>query len=523
MGKRSKKRKNHAPVVAPVLKAKQAAAKISPTALAYARNKAVATTPVTVFALPDHPAGVVPAGAEMAMDNAIPGVQTWANGFSNMGAEGIAFFGFSVLAELAQRPEYRMMTETIATEMTRKWISFTSTGGDDKAKADRIKQLDAEFKRLNVQELFCKATEQDGYFGRGHIYVDTGDTDNPDELSKPIGNGWDALSKSKVNKRKPIKALRTVEAMWCYPFGYNTTNPLKDNWYRPDSWYTMGFKAHSSRFLTFIARDVPDLLKPTYSFGGLSMSQMAKPYVDNWLQTRQGVNDIINSFSQMVLSTDLEARLQMDGDQLFNRVALFNLYRSNQGTMVINKDTEDFKNVAAPISGLAELQSQAQEHMASVSHIPVVKLFGIQPAGLGADSDGVMRSFYDYINSCQEQQYRGHIHRLMGLVMLSLWGEVDKDISFKFEPLWSLDEKGVAEVEKVKAETGDILIANGSISPEEERQRVASDPGSDYASIDVSDVPDLNEEEENGLVIPGGSNEGDENTASDLIFGKEAA
>ncbi|WP_198327721.1 hypothetical protein [Mesorhizobium sp. WSM1497] len=36
-------------------------------------------------------------------------------------------------------------------------------------------------------------------------------------------------------------------------------------------------------------------MKPTYSFGGLSLSQMVKPYVDNWLETRQSVNDIISA------------------------------------------------------------------------------------------------------------------------------------------------------------------------------------------------------------------------------------
>jgi len=62
-----------------------------------------------------------------------------------------------------------------------------------------------------------------------------------------------------------------------------------------------------------------------------------------------------------------------------------------------------------------------------------------------------------------------------------------------------LDEKGEAEVRKIEAETGQILIDDGTISPEEERKRVASDPGSGYETIDVLDVPDLEEEEIEGL------------------------
>ncbi|PBB96732.1 DUF1073 domain-containing protein [Mesorhizobium sp. WSM3862] len=461
--------------------------------------------PVPVFTLPKHPDGVLPSGnTGLAMDSAVGAVQSWANGFALSGyfSEGITFLGYAYLSELAQRPEYRVISETIATEMTRKWIRFTSNDGEDKA--DRIAELEAEFKRLNVRDIFCRAAEQDGFFGRGHIYIDTGDTDDVDELQKPIGTGWDKLSVTKF-ANKPIQALRTVEAVWCYPTNYNSSDPLKDNWYRPDSWYVQAKIVHTTRLITLIGREVPDLLKPTYSFGGLSLSQMCKPYVDNWLETRQSVNDIISMFSVFLLATNLGETLQADGDQLFRRAELFNLVRSNRGLMMIDKDSEDFKNVAAPLSGLDVLQAQAQEHMASVSHIPLVKLLGVQPAGLNASSEGEIQVFYDYVHSFQEHLFRQPIHRLLGLVMTSLWGEPDPGIDFEFEKLEETNEKEAAEVEKIKAERDVILIDGGVISPEESRHRVGGDPDSDFSSIDVEDLPDLLEEEEDGLVPNGGS------------------
>jgi hypothetical protein len=48
----------------------------------------------------------------------------------------------------------------------------------------------------------------------------------------------------------------------------------------------MSREVHRSRLLTFIGRELPDILKPAYAFGGLSMSQMLKPYVDNRLRSR---------------------------------------------------------------------------------------------------------------------------------------------------------------------------------------------------------------------------------------------
>jgi hypothetical protein len=79
-----------------------------------------------------HPPGArPPKDVQMAMDSAIGwAANDWAGGgpLGQVFAEGLAFPGYPYLAELAQRPEYRTFSETIATEMTRKWIKFSGKG-----------------------------------------------------------------------------------------------------------------------------------------------------------------------------------------------------------------------------------------------------------------------------------------------------------------------------------------------------------------------------------------------------------
>jgi phage-related protein (TIGR01555 family) len=446
---------------------------------------------------------------KLAMDDnaSLAGAAAWANA-QLMGnfAEGTAFLGYAYLAELAQRPEYRMICETPATEMTREWIELTTKDGTSEDKTDKINELKDELDRLKVRDVFCRAIQQDGYFGRGHIYIDTGDTDDAVELRSSIGNGWDNTSANKL-KQKKIIALRTVEAVWCYPTSYNSNNPLKEDWYKPSQWFAQGTQVHKTRLLTLVAREVPDLLKPTYSFGGLSLSQLAKPYVDNWLQTRQSVNDIINAFSVMVLLTNMQESVQGDGQALFDRAELFNLFRSNAGIMMLDKDTEQFQNVSAPISGLEGLQAQAQEHMCAVAHTPSVKLLGIQPEGMNADSEGIMRSYYDYIHACQEHQIRPHLHQLIGVIETCLWGKPDPDIVFNFKRLFQMTEKERSELRKSDADRDTGYIESGVLDPAEVRKRLASDPESGYNDIDPDVLPEKPEEE----VPPGGGpGEGEE-------------
>jgi hypothetical protein len=171
------------------------------------------------------------------------------------------------------------------------------------------------------------------------------------------------------------------------------------------------------------------------------MSQMAKPYVDNWLRVRQSVSDLISTFSTSGIKTDLNQLLAIGGDQLFKRLVLFNSNRDNQGLMVLDKDSEEFFNLSTPLGTLDTLQAQAQEHMASVSRIPLVKLLGISPAGLNASSEGEIETFDDTINAGQEALVRPNLTRLLHFVQLSLFGAVDPGITFTFVPLSDLTPK----------------------------------------------------------------------------------
>ena len=161
------------------------------------------------------PPGVKTGGAPaLAMDDAFGGVAAWANdGLSGLIGAREGFIGFPQLAMLAQRPEYRSPVEIIATEATRKWIKFKAA---DEAKVANISKIEAEFRRLGVQSVFRQVSEHDGFYGRGHIYIDTGDTDNAAELKLPIGNGKDAMSATKIGKGS-LRALRTVEPVWVWP------------------------------------------------------------------------------------------------------------------------------------------------------------------------------------------------------------------------------------------------------------------------------------------------------------------
>lgn len=435
----------------------------------------------------EPPKGVLPAGTtgkRLAMDAGFaPGSYQDTLALQNINAaydQGYAFPGFSVLSEYAQIPEFRRPAETYAREITRRWIKIQAVGSEDKT--EKVKKIEAEFDRLNIQAAMRKAIEQDGFFGRSQIYLDFGDAVRRDqaELRTEL-----ALTPAKI-RQGAFKGLTVIEPIWSYPNIYDAADPLSPAFYKPTSWYVMGKEVHASRLLTVISRKVPDILKPAYAFSGLSLSQMMKPYVDNWLRTRQSVSDLVHAFTVWTLKTDMSMIMNQGGmQQLFNRLQVFNIGRDNHGVNAINKDTEEFDNVSAPLGGLDHLQAQSQEHMCAPSGLPLVYLTGITPSGLNSTSQGEIEVFQDTIASNQEI-YSPAILTILKVVQLSLFGEIDPGISFVWNPLKVVSATEQATVRKTQADTDVAYIDSGVLMPDEVRDRVANEEDSPYNALDLS-------------------------------------
>lgn len=424
-------------------------------------------------ALPD---GVKPNG--IAMDGSPLG---------NFGADcffGTGFIGYPRLAELAQISEYRSVSETTANEMTRQWIEIKSAGEEDNS--ETIRQIEECCERLNVRDVFRKAVETDGLFGRGQILVQIKGHDG--KLANPL------LLTEKTIAKGSLKALVNIEPMWTTPAPYNAVDPTLPDFYKPKAWYVMAQEIHASRLFTLISRPVPDMLKPAYNFGGVSMTQLMMPYVERWLRTVDSVSDLLHSFSLSGIKTDMSAILggSDDGDtNIILRAELYNRLRDNRGLMLLSKDEEEFFQFNTPLSGLDALLAQSQEQMAAPSHTPLVKLLGITPSGLNASTEGEIAVYYDHIRAMQENLLRDPLDKLLKLVQLHLFGKVNDNITFDFVPLRQMSETELSTIRKSDTDRDVAYIQAGVVSAEEVRGRLAGEPGSGYNGIDVEDVPEM--------------------------------
>ncbi|UYH50832.1 DUF1073 domain-containing protein [Candidatus Kirkpatrickella diaphorinae] len=447
----------------------------------------------------EPPQGVRGPGFDrVAMDASLTALRHWVDTnpslVENYIADGLGFPGYAHLAEMAQRAEFRKPCEVIARECTRAWLRFVyrGHGHDDAATRERLDQIEQSCRKLALRDVVKRQVLQALTYGIGHIWVglknqslDTAAQSAPLRAT-PQGMG-----------RATLERLVAIEPVWTTPNSYDVDNPLSPDHYRPRNWWVQGRLVDRSRLLTMVPYEVSDILKPAFNFGGLSLTQQLKSYVHNFLRTRNAVAGITANFSRLVLLTDMAGNMQapmtgpdpypgmsfadIDASSIHGRAALMQDVAEGQSTIIADKNAEDAKILSTPLNGLDKLLAQSMEAMASIPGIPLVKLFGLQPSGLNASSDGEIRVFYDEISAFQEALIRPIVQRVLDLVQLDLWGEIDPKIDFIFNPLWQMDEKTRAETERSRAETVSALVKGGIVSGDEARRRLAAGPVAPYA------------------------------------------
>lgn len=460
-----------------------------------------------VLSMPVLAPSVVPKGktAAIAMDSCGSIYEYASQGIPSFYG---SFMGYPALAAMSQSSDYRSVAETTATEMTREWGRFKIDEPDTEdsealtdvelealkeqkaaqnaERQEKINEINDAFEAYGVRGLIQRAIEVEMGQGRAQIYIDLGS----DKSELPF-----VMDKRGV-KEGSLKGFRLIEPMWSTPSMYNAADPTAADFYKPTKWFVLGKEIHGDRLMTLIMRPVPDMLKPAYNFGGISMFQLMKPYVERYQRTADSISWVVQAFSLTILKTDMSGILS-DGESdanLWMRAGMFNRYKENSGMMLLDKESEEIDQINTPLTGLHELLSKSQEQMAGPSHTPLVKLLGVSPGGLNGGTEGEIEVYRDYIMAQNEAHIRPIIKTISDLIQLNLYGEIDPAITWEFSPLEQLNDKELAETQEIKGRNAANLVKEGIISQQEARSALSNDEGSEYNGIDVDDIPPMPEQ-----------------------------
>jgi phage-related protein (TIGR01555 family) len=146
-------------------------------------------------------------------------------------------------------------------------------------------------------------------------------------------------------------------------------------------------------------------------------------------------------------------------------------------------------------TALADLDSVIMSQyqlVAAASNIPATKLLGTTPKGFNATGEYDESSYHEELKSVQIHSLTQFLERhhllLIQSEIVPEFGVKPFELTVMWNPTDAMTNKEQAELNKLEAETGQILINAGAIDGTDERARIIANPDSGYNGLIDEDM-----------------------------------
>ena len=163
--------------------------------------------------------------------------------------------------------------------------------------------------------------------------------------------------------------------------------------------------------------------------------------------------------------------MQIAGDpyreaQLLARYALAAVAKGNNGTLLLDMETEEYEQKNATFNTLPDIMDRFGLNVSGAADIPATRLFGRAPAGLNSTGESDLRNYYDRIASEQKVTITPVISTQDEMLIVSALGSRPPEIHYKWNSLWQLTDKERTDLGTANAGIIKTLYETGLV-PEE--------------------------------------------------------
>lgn len=255
---------------------------------------------------------------------------------------------------------------------------------------------------------------------------------------------------------------------------------------------------HSSRFLLVDGIPVTRVQRVRNNGFGDSVFVRVHEVLRDYHMSWAGVCNLLQDFAQGVFKLQgLNDMMVADNNgAVVARAQLIDMTRGIARAAVLDaggdgREPESFERVTTALTGLPEIMQQLALRLAAAARMPVSLLLGQAPAGLNATGDSDIRWYYDRIKTKQNEILKPILEQLMRIVFATkdgpTKGQEPENWSIYFNPLWQLDSKDEAQRRLFVAQSDQIYMSTGAVTPSEVgTSRFADDEyNGDTITIDV--------------------------------------
>ena len=376
----------------------------------------------------------------------------------------------------AIRPEYK--------------LSYVTTDEEeiDKDFLTKITDLSNDRKGFNIKHICQIFAEKKRQFGQ--------------ILAYPIIEGVDYELPFNIDAVKPdsYKGITVVDPVWYQVILDNEAiaDPQSLRYMKP-TWFQMpdGSKIHHSWCVFNTNGEVPDILKPTYRWGGYPIPQLI--YKRAYAAEKTANEAPMLAQSKRLLVADINPKSYLlNQRETEEQLKVITNFRDNFGVMT-KRPGDSVQQIDTSLTDLDEVIMTQFQLAAASAGVTATKLLETQPKGFNSTGDYEDDQYKLTCVSIQDEDFKPILDLHYKLLSVSKFG-IKRDYSINFEEIDTPTEKERAEINEIKARTDATYIDAGIFSPDEIRDNVVKDPDSGYNDIQ-GDLPedrdlDLNDEEE---------------------------
>ncbi len=352
---------------------------------------------------------------------------------------------------------------------------------------------DESFRKYRINEICVKQTENKKTYGYS-IVVPVFNTNV--DMEKPYN--IDGI------KKGSYKGMAVIEPYWINPQldTESATNPASLHYFEP-TWYVLNGqkKIHRSWVIRAVNSQVSDVLKPTYYFGGIPLTQQI--YERVYCAEKVANEAPLLALTKRLLVADADINNFVANPESATEVMeALNYLRDNFGVYV-KRSGDQVSQFDTNLSDFDSLIMSQYQLVASIAGMPATKLLKTTPKGFNATGEYEEHDYKQSLLEIQENDYIPIINRHNELYTKSKYGRVIP-LDVKFNPIDTPTEKETAEINSIKAQTAMNHINAGITTAQEERDILRNSEGSAYSGLpEEIEEPDIdltdftNEEEVN--------------------------
>lgn len=375
-----------------------------------------------------------------------------------------AWIGYNAISILLQNWLINRACKIPAEDATRNGWKIN---GLDEEKTKRLEKFD---KKRKIKHLASEQARYTRGFGI-RISIFKVQSSDPQYYEKPFN----------IDSVLPgtYQGISQVDQVWCQPLfeSQNVSDPSLIDFYEPDYWMIGSKKYHKSHLVITRYAEVPDVLKPSYQYGGLSIPQLIWERVYAAERSANEGPQLLMTKRFNIVKTALEM-VGADPQALVNKYQEISELRDNYGLFVMGLQDgyEQHETALADVDVVIMTEYQL---VASVAETPATKLLGTTPKGFNPTGEYETANYNVLCAGIQEHHCGPLLERHYELASRHLWGE-SYEIDVEWNPLDEPTEAEIADIQLKKAQTRQINQTLGVVSPQENREAIKSDPASGY-------------------------------------------